>query len=283
MTEVRLFAVIGDPIEHSLSPLMQNAAFRAASIKAFYFAWRVRKRDLGKALRRLRSMGVAGFNVTLPHKEAILKHLDGVERRARRLGAVNTVCVRKGRFIGYNTDLDGFLRSLKADLKFDPRGRRAVVLGAGGAARAAGFALSAGGVRHLVVANRHRSRAEHLARELKRNVRPPAQVQAVSFKGRELCARVKEADLVVNATRLGLNPGDPLPVPVAWLQRGQKVLDLVYGPGSTRFVRLARRRGAAAQDGLGMLAGQGAASFKLWTRRRAPVMTMRRVLKAAVN
>ncbi|MDK2816198.1 MAG: shikimate dehydrogenase [Moorella sp. (in: firmicutes)] len=275
-----LVALMGCPVEHSLSPLMQNAAFAATGLDLVYLAFAVTPSGLPAALAGLKALGFRGANVTVPHKEAVIKYLDAVEPTAARIGAVNTIVNEGGRLNGYNTDASGFLRSLQ-EAGFNPAGMKAVILGAGGAARAVAFALAGAGCTGLTIANRTLERAGHLAAAL---AGLSVLVKACALEEEELRPRVEEADLVVNATSAGMAPMEgAVPLPAVWLHAGQWVYDLVYNPLETRFLRDARQRGCRAISGLGMLLYQGAAAFTLWTGKPAPVEVMGEALRKAIQ
>lgn len=260
------YAVIGDPIEHSLSPAMQEAGFLSADMTAVYEAHRVSPEMLGPHVACLR-YGYRGFNVTVPHKEAILQHLDEIDDDARALGAVNTVVVRDTALRGYNTDAIGFGLALES-AGCNPRGISAVVFGAGGSARAAVAYLNSR-ARRISVVNRDRARAERLVARYDR-------AEAIAVGEESVATRLEEADLVVNATPLGmgqLSSGNPLPAH-ACLRGGALAFDLVYGQ-ETPFLRQAAESGCRTVDGLEMLVRQGAASFTLWTGREPDVRAMR--------
>lgn len=246
-----------DPVAHSLSPVMHAAAFRAASLPGTYEARRVTRGELPAALAALRAPGVLGANLSLPHKAAAARLLDGLSEAAQAIGAVNTVIHQNGRLIGDNTDAPGLLAALQdADA---PRGP-AVVLGAGGAARAAVYALVGNG-RPVWVWNRTLEKAQQLAQDFDT---PAAEfhVRAANFGALPW----SEIALVVNATSAGLNAPEESPLPTfPSLPEGALVYDMVYKPLETRLVRDARERGLRAESGLGMLAQQARLSFKAWT------------------
>lgn len=295
----RLVALLGHPVGHSLSPLMHNAAFNATGLDLVYLAFDVDPGDLPAALAGLRSLGFRGANVTVPHKETIIPCLDVVDPVAARIGAVNTIVNDDRCLKGYNTDGSGFLRSLK-EAGFDPEGKRAVILGAGGAARAVAFALATGGCRRLVLANRTPERARELAAALAVSGYSGAVTFTLPGTGRPgpgdpgaagagnpatgLQDEVAAAHLVVNTTSLGMWPRvETIPLAPGWLQAGQWAYDLVYNPLETRFLREARRRGCRVVSGLAMLLYQGAEAFTLWTGRQAPIAVMDRVLREALG
>ncbi|MDQ6910080.1 MAG: shikimate dehydrogenase [Actinomycetota bacterium] len=255
--------MIGSPIRHSLSPVIFNAAFESLGLDYTYVAVEVPPGKAVEAIERARAAGVAGLSVTMPHKAAVLGALDRLSAAAEALGAVNTVLRVGDDLVGDNTDGPGFLDALAADEGFDPSGRRCVVFGAGGAARAVVLALAASGAAEVVVVNRNPERAA-------------SAVLLAGDVGRiGEAADVCEADLVVNATPIGMHahPVDPL-FDVSLIGKGQLVADLVYHPSLTPLVAEARERGAVAVNGLGMLIHQAAHSFRLWTGQPAPVEVM---------
>ncbi len=269
-----LVGLIGHPVAHSLSPVMFRAAFREVGLDWSYHVFDVPPDDLESAVLAIRALGLRGVNVTIPHKVAVIPYLDELDPQARSIGAVNTVCNEGGRLVGYNTDVVGVLGALEM-AGFWPQGRSAVILGAGGAARAAAFALAGAGVTRLHVANRSRARAESLA-EAVAGGHPAVEL---TWSGLEEVP--VDADLLVQATAVGMAPledGCPLPEEFP-LGPDTTVLEMVYSPVETVLVKRARRAGARVVTGLSMLAYQGARSFELWTGVRAPVRTMWEALR----
>lgn len=254
--------VLGWPLAHTLSPTIHNAAFRRAGIDCVYLAWPVAPDDLGAAVAGLRALGALGANVTMPHKERVAGHLDALSAEAAAVGAVNTIAVAADGLVGHNTDVDGFRAVLESDAGFDARGRSAVVLGAGGAARAVVKALADAGAGDVAVAARDAERAATVA--------ALAGGRAVAWD--DAAGAAAAADVVVNATPVGGDGSDP--APGASFRAGQVVVDLVYDPPSTPLVERARAAGADAWGGLGMLVHQAAASFRIWTGREPPVEAM---------
>lgn len=257
--------VIGWPLEHTLSPVIHSAAFRRSDLDWVYLAWAVEPEMLPDAIRGLRALGALGANVTMPHKESVMSHLDELSGDARTVGAVNTIQRVGSRLIGHNTDVDGFRRFLDGDAGIDPSGMRVLVLGAGGAARAVVRALDGLGVAELAVAARDVGKGSKLV-ELAAHARG----SAISWE--DAAASAPSYDMVVNATPLGTGSGDPLP-DVEW-GPGRIVVDLVYDPPSTALVERARAAGAHAWGGIGMLVHQAAASFGIWTGQDPPLETM---------
>ena len=267
-----LYGVIGDPIRHSKSPVMMNRAFRETGVNAVYAAFHVTAGRLAAFADGARAMGMGGFNVTIPHKTAIMEHLDEIDPTAEAAGAVNTVVRRGDRLIGFNTDGLGYVRSLKEEAGAEISGRRIVVLGAGGAARGILHALAREKPAHIAIVNRTVSRAEELARSL------PAGVPAAALGPDDLREACTGADIVINTTSAGMSPNTdelPLGIDASWLAPGAVASDIVYNPMRTRFLAEAERAGCRAHYGLGMFIYQGAYAFEYWTGRSAPVEAMR--------
>lgn len=268
--------IFGDPVAHSLSPVMHNAAFKELGLNWVYLPFRVTAGNLSAAVSAVKSLGMAGVNVTVPHKENIINYLEKLTDEAFLIGAVNTIINREGCLIGDNTDGKGFIKSL-AEARFLPEGRASLILGSGGAARAVAVALVQAGCR-LALANRTLSRAQKLVGLLKERLG----VQVPVFRYDEINSdMVQEFDLIVNTTPLGMHPhvDSCPPLPVNSFHEGQLVYDLVYNPRETKLMKLARERGAKALNGLGMLLYQGVFAFELWTGKSAPVEVMRQAIK----
>jgi shikimate dehydrogenase len=250
-----LCGIVLHPASHTRSPAMHNAAYAALGLDAVFLAFDVTPARLADAIAGARALGLRQLAVSIPHKEAVLAHLDAVDETARRIGAVNTVTLRDGRLCGSNTDWIGLARALERETAL--AGRRAVVLGAGGTARAATFALRERGAR-VSVLNRSVERAEALARELDADAAGPLeQLAALDY------------DVLVNTTSVGLS-SDESPVPAAALRRGAVVLDAVYDPPETRLLRDARARGARCVGGKWMLVEQAVEQIRLWSGKSAP-------------
>ncbi len=276
----KVYALFGDPVAHSLSPAMQNAAFSSLGLDCCYVPFRVRPEDLPTAVAALRALGMGGANVTIPHKERIVSYLDEVDAEAALIGAVNTIVNREGWLVGYNTDGRGFLEALAVEAGFSPEGKAAVLLGAGGAARACAFALALKGARHLFIFNRTPYRAAALADELRAKTGCSASAAGL-HEEKILRQALEEADLVVHASPVGMHPHaeDPPIIDPALLKPHLLVCDLVYNPPETKLLRLARAAGCRVVGGVGMLVHQGALAFSLWTGREAPVGLMRQVVE----
>ena len=271
--------IIGFPIGHSISPVFQQAALDCCAIPARYRAYNVHPEDVAAFVAELRLPAILGINVTVPHKEAVIPFLDNLDDWAAEAGAVNTIVHRRGRLTGYNTDGYGFLRALREGAGFDPAGSRALILGAGGAARGVVLALAREKVGLLTIANRTAQRAEILARLAQsRGVAAAAlPLPATANPDPALAAAAQQADLIVNCTTIGMAHGpqaDGVPLPWQLLAPGALVYDLVYNPPQTRLLGEAAQAGIATLGGIEMLVYQGAAAFELWLERPAPVPEM---------
>lgn len=274
-----LAGLIGDPVAHSRSPALHNAAFGHLGIDARYELWLTGAPDLPARVATLRAPDVLGANVTLPHKIAVLPLLDRVDPLAVTIGAVNTI-VREadGSLTGTNTDAPAFLAALREDAGYTPVAQTAVILGASGAARAAAAALIGAGASALVVANRSPERAAALLGDMALTIhtRPEPQLVALALDSDELSAWLARATLIVNATSVGWH-ADETPIAAHMIPAGTLVYDMVYRP--TRLLREAASRGARACDGLGMLVRQAALAFERWTGRPAPLEVMRAAVR----
>ncbi len=261
-SETALYGILGHPVRHSLSPLLHNALFKKHHINAAYLAFEPDPASLPLAFEGIRSLGIRGVNVTIPFKEEAENLCDEVpEDIDRASGAVNTIVNRNGELYGYNTDGPGFILSLKEDLSFDASGKTALVIGAGGAARGVAFALGKAGAEEVLILNRSAERARGL-QEFASGYFTETEFRAAE---NEDALRAEKIDLVVNATSLGMHAGDALPMDLKKLKQKAAVLDLVYAPAKTRFMDEAVKLGFANAGGLGMLTGQAALAFTLWT------------------
>ena len=271
--------IIGFPIGHSISPVFQQAALDYCAAPFRYRAYNVHPEDIAAFVAELRMPGILGINVTVPHKESVIPFLDDIDDWAAEAGAVNTIVHRNGRLIGYNTDGYGFLRALREGAGFQPPGRRALILGAGGAARGVVLALAREKAAHLTIANRTARRAATLARLAQARGVPAAALPlpAAASSDPALAAAAGQADLIVNCTTIGMAHGpqsDGVPLPWQIIPPHALVYDLVYNPPQTRLLDEAARAGIATLGGIEMLVYQGAASFELWLEQPAPVAAM---------
>ena len=264
----KLCAVVGNPVEHTLSPTMHNAAFTACELNYVYLAFRVA--DVGGAIAGVRALGIRGLSVMIPHKVEVMPWLDEITAPAQRVGAVNTVVNDEGHMTGYNTDGEGAMRSLEA--RTDLAGKRVILIGAGGAARSLAFSVRERGASLMIL-----NRTEEKARELSRDV-------GCEYGSLSAVEAVREAQVVIQATSAGMYPHtEETLVPARFLSPGQIVFDIVYNPMQTTLLRQARSQGCEVIVGYEMLVYQGAAQFELWTGQEAPVDVMKQTVEAALR
>ena len=262
-----LYGVFGNPVAHSLSPVMHNAAFRQMDYNGIYLAFRVE--NIASGIDAVRTLNMKGVSITIPHKIEVMSHLDELDPMAERIGAVNTVVRRNGRLMGYNTDASGAVAALAEKTEISQK--KAAVIGAGGAARAVGFGLLSEGA-HVTIINRSHEKGKALAGELKAEFRPPEDFKSLA------------PEILINTTSVGMTPNtDGMPVPAEILRQGMVVMDIVYNPLATRLLKEARNRGCIAVDGVAMFVYQGAFQFELWTGRKAPIRTMRSTVRKALE
>lgn len=265
--QTSLYAVFGNPVDHSLSPTMHNKAFAETGFNGVYLAFRVI--DIDAAMAAVRAIGIRGVSVTIPHKIAVMRSLDEIDDQARRIGAVNTVVNRGGRLYGYNSDGQGAVRALME--KTAVQGANVAVIGAGGAARAIGFNIVDKGGRVTII-NRSIQKGEGLAKDLGADYKPLSGLKHIN------------ADVLINTTPVGMSPqiGD-LPLSPELLRKDMLVMDIVYNPVQTALLKHAQRIGCRTIDGVAMFIYQGAFQFKLWTGIEAPIETMRKAVYIALN
>jgi shikimate dehydrogenase len=270
--KTKICALIGDPVEHTMSPVMHNTAYKKLGLDYVYVPFRVKPAGLAQAVAGLRALNVRGFNVTIPHKVAIIPLLDGLDPLAEKVGAVNTVVNTEGELRGYNTDAEGFLRAL-TEHGIKPKGKKVVVLGAGGAARAISYIMAEKGAR-LTVLNRQEELdwAENIASMIREDLGKEVKV----YELRQLTQAIEGVDLLVNATSVGMNPAvEESPVPAKLLSKVPVVFDIVYNPIITKLLKEAGAAGTKTIGGVEMLAWQGALAFEMWTGQEAPIDLMR--------
>ncbi|HKR54622.1 MAG TPA: shikimate dehydrogenase [Chthoniobacterales bacterium] len=276
--------VLGDPVAHSLSPQIQNAALEACKIDMQYGRFQISPTDLGEALKLIRALDFVGGNLTVPHKIAACAFVHEIEENAKRIGAINTIKMEKAKLRGYNTDGRGFARAIRQEFAVDLRDLRVMLLGAGGAARAIAFQCAKENCERLVIANRTVEKAKQLTEELRdyfagpRVLGPVARLQAIPWEEPSIRFQIAHLDLIVNATPLGLNRSDSSPIPARLLAPHLMIYDTVYGDSRTGFVAAAVEAGARAANGLTMLLHQGALAFEIWFEREAPIVVMQQAL-----
>lgn len=255
----KLYAVIGDPIAHSMSPAMHNDLFAFYGIDASYLPFRVSPSDLETAVKGLKAIGASGFNVTIPHKTEIIKHLDKIDPLAEAIGAVNTVKNENGLFVGYNTDGPGFVSGLEdklADLEY----RSALIIGAGGAARAIYFSMAKAGIARIDLVNRTMQKAKELVDAC------PYKVESDVLDLAEAARNLGSYRLIVQTTSIGMLPEtDRTPMDTGQMSPAAFVSDIIYNPLQTKFLKEASTRGASVQNGIDMFVYQGALAFEKWT------------------
>jgi shikimate dehydrogenase len=272
--KTQLCAIIGDPVEHSMSPAMHNAAYQKMGLDYLYLPLLVKSEQLQPAVEGLRALNFRGFNVTMPHKVSIIPLLDGLDALAEKIGAVNTVVNSCGELRGYNTDGPGFLQAL-LEHGVEPAGKSTVVLGAGGASRAISYILARRGAQ-LTILNRkiELDWADDIAAFIREDLDTPVKVMELGFA--QLKEALAEAEILINATSVGMNPhADSSPVPAELFRPALTVCDIVYSPLRTRLLREAETAGCRTVSGVDMLAWQGVLGFKMWTGQPVPLELMR--------
>ena len=274
--------VFGDPVAHSLSPQMQNAALRAFEINMQYARFHIRPNELRAALGFVRELDFVGVNLTVPHKIAGLTQIDMADESASRCGAVNTVRLHDEKLFGSNTDAEGFSRAVRSEFSIDLRDLRVMILGAGGGTgHAIAWQCALENCERLVLVNRTLAKTSALLDRLRpffvepRVLGPVARLEALPWDEAAVRAQLADIDLIVNATPLGMNPSDPAPIPARLLAPHHIVFDCDYGPSKTALLRAAEEAGARGANGLSMLLHQGALSFSIWFNREAPIEAMR--------
>jgi len=274
--KTQVVGIIGHPVGHSLSPRMQNAAFRACDLDYVYVPFDVHPDHLGESVAGLRALGVRGFNVTIPHKAEVMRYLDALDESAVQAGAVNTVLNAAGQLTGFNTDGDGLVKVLAEELDFLPMSRKIVVVGAGGAARGAIASLCRSAATQITIINRSLARAQVLAEDM-RNFHHLVELNVVDVNSPS-DEYLSDCDLLINTTSVGMN-GDSIDcIDLDTLPGHARVYDMVYAPLVTPLLEMAKKRGLKCANGLGMLAGQGELAFRIWSGVVPPVGMMRSVL-----
>jgi len=276
--------VFGDPVEHSLSPQMQNAGLKQCKIDMQYVRFHILPSELREALELVRKKEFIGLNLTIPHKVAALALLDSSDDDVKKIGAANAIKCEAGKLRGFNTDGRGFSRAVREEFSVDLRDMRVLVLGAGGAARAIAHQCAKENCERLVIANGTFEKGQQLADSLRnffegpRVLGPVARLQAIAWEEAAFRFQIANVDLIVNATPVGLNRGDPSPIPARLLAPHVMVYDTIYSAKRTPLVAAAIEAGARAANGLSMLLHQGALAFEIWFQREAPLEVMRKAL-----
>lgn len=275
--KTRLYAVLGNPVAHSLSPAMHNAAFEFLGLNSIYTACCISAEKLEQAVAGFKALGFSGGNVTVPHKTAIIPYLDGITDEARLMGAVNTLYWQDDHLWGTNTDGPGFVKALVETYPEALEGKNAVLLGAGGAARAVAVALVQAGIKEILIINRSRDKAQALIGLL---ADLGAQAWETGWDDPVAGEAIADSRLIVNTTSLGMEPRKEEAPPIDYSRLlHQVVVDLIYKPRETLFLYRARQQGCKTMNGLRMLLEQGVLAFERWTGEKAPVQVMSRELE----
>lgn len=274
-TKTKLLGLLGNPLEHSFSPLMHNEAYKKNNMNYLYLPIEVEEGNIEEVLNGIKHMNFIGLNVTIPYKIKIMEYLDEIDPLAEKIGSVNTVKIKNKKLIGYNTDGIGLLKSLEKDSKVKVRENRFLILGAGGASRSIAMTLADKGAKNIVIANRTINKAKSLSEE-------------VNDKSKKCCNYIdindienviKETDIIINTTSLGMYPKiENCPMDTGLLNKNHLVSDIIYNPIKTKLLIEAEKKGCKIQNGLGMLVNQGAEAFKIWTEEEAPVKDMEEVI-----
>lgn len=281
--KTKILGLFGDPVAHSLSPAMHNAAFRVAGLNYVYLPFHVKREQLASAIAGITALGIEGINVTIPHKEAVIPYLQQLTVEARLIGAVNTI-VRQGQtLVGHNTDGKGFLRALQAEAHFNIKNKNIVLVGAGGAARAVAISAAMNGANRVNIINRSKEKAQKIVDTIRQHTACRAQVwELATCPWQDI---LQEAHLLVHTTPIGMYPQEQSlpPIPVELLHPGLMVCDLIYNPVHTQLLKKAKEAGCPTMSGLGMLVFQGAEAFTLWTGQKAPIAEMYRTVISALQ
>lgn len=273
--KTKVLGVIGCPVEHTLSPSMHNAAINRLGLNYAYLPFLVKPRGLKGAIEGMKGLGISGLNVTIPHKENVIKYLDKTDNLAKKIGAVNTIVIGKGGLLtGYNTDAIGYAKSLEGH--FNPKGRNIFLYGAGGVARAIAFTLLEEGVKALFITDIFNSKAKELSRKLGNKC------AQVPFDSNSINETMKNTDMFVNASSAGMKENDPCQVNPGSMHKGLFVYDVIYNR-ETELIKNAKRRSLKYLDGADMFVHQGAVAFQYWTGKKAPLDVMYKIIREEVK
>ena len=274
----KIVGIFGHPIHQSLSPIMHNAAFEALGLDYKYLAFDVKPEMLRKGVEAIKALQILGVNVTLPHKEKVVRYLDQLSPEARLIGAVNTIEYREGHLIGHNTDGLGFIRAFQETFGLSVEGKRVLLLGAGGAARAVAMQLVGEGVSEVIIANRTYARARRVVKAIGESF-PGTSALAIRLQSESLEKICSRADILINATSIGMVSDKPLPIGPMVFRPSMLICDLAYNPPFTPFLKMASQAGCKTMNGVGMLLHQGAQAFRIWLGQEAPLSIMRAALE----
>ncbi len=278
----KLVGLLGYPLGHSLSPIMQNTAFKRMGLNFLYIPLETEGKDLSYVIDGIKRMNFSGFNITIPYKIRMMEYMDELDDLARAIGAINTVVISKGRMKGYNTDGYGFVRSFEEGTGLSVRGRRIFLIGSGGAARAIAITLAARGVGRIYICNRTEKRAIELSLSINQHISQCS--LGIPMDRNEIKKVLKDVDVVINTTSVGMYPqNQDTPLDIGLVPADATVCDIIYNPPETMLLKGAIEKGCRTLNGLAMLVYQGAEAFKLWTGVEAPVKDMFMVLKKQFN
>ena len=273
-----LFGVLGNPVKHTYSPILQNAAIEKLGLNAAYVPLEVPLDKIELAVKGAFALNFKGINVTIPFKEVVIPYMDKLSQRASTIGSVNTIALKEdGRLMGYNTDGEGFTRALADDLDFECGGKTIIIVGTGGAGKSIAMESAIHQARKIIIAGRSLEKAKILADRV-RQFYPGAHPLPIDLKDPKFKTCFKSADLLVNCTSMGMKSSDTLLIEPDWLHPNLSVMDLIYNPAETTLIKVARQVGCPAINGLTMLIWQGAASFKIWLDIMPPVDTMKKAI-----
>jgi len=279
-SETKIVGLIGNPVEHSMSPSMQNPAFQQKGLNYAYVTFKVEEKNIEKALEGIKGLEIEGVNVTIPHKSSVIPHLDNIENTAKKIGAVNTIKREKNELVGHNTDGKGALKSLKNNVG-EIKNKKVLMLGAGGAAKAIGYTLVENGAT-LTISNRSEEKGKNLASEI--SEKTSTEVEHISQKNQTLKKEIKKHDILVDSTSVGMHPNeDQTLLKSEMMDEDLIVMDIVYNPKKTKLLREAEKAGATTISGLEMLVYQGAESFEIWTGENAPIEVMLKKAEEALE
>lgn len=275
-TETKLIGLLGYPLGHSYSPVMQNAALKKCNLNKLYIPIEVKPKNLEAVVKGISKMNFDGFNVTIPYKIDIMKYLDQIDEEARLIGAVNTVKVSDGNLKGYNTDGRGFLRSFEENTGTSIKGKNIFILGSGGAARAIGVTMALNGAAKIYICNRTYERAKHLAYDINKI----SKAIVVPKENEKIKKAIEDSNILINTTSVGMLPNiDQIPLNINLFNKNLIVCDIIYNPLRTKLLKAAEDKGCKTLPGLPMLVYQGGEAFEIWTGLKAPIDTMFRALE----
>ncbi|MBA9025511.1 shikimate dehydrogenase [Peribacillus huizhouensis] len=273
----KVYGVIGDPIAHSISPAIQNDAFTHQKLDCIYHPFHITPENLSDAVKGMKAIGIAGFNVTIPHKTTIIPYLDEVDELAATIGAVNTVSYQDGKYIGYNTDAMGFYKALSDQIS-NLTEKKILVVGAGGAARAIYFTLLSAGTVSVDIANRTIEKAESLIADC------PFEKQSVALTLIQAEEKLADYDVIIQTTSKGMSPDlDAMPISIHNLSEGTFVSDIIYNPLETKLLKEAKQKGCDIQNGLDMLVYQAALAFQIWTGITPDTSRMKNIMRTTLG